>query len=547
MDRWRRYWFVEGGRYTVAVLRVAIAVGVLLSLWRLWGLRPLAAPEGVYRPVGVWMALGHDRPPDELVDTLWVLAWAGTALMLVGRLSRIATAVSFAAAASLAALSFSGNLSWSHQYNVVFLAQLALVGARSGDALSLDALIRRWRGRPPRDVPRGYQWSVRLVLLAVSLMFVGAALHKIGSGQFTLRWALSDNLRHHLLIRFDMSGRARPELVDWLLAESWRYRTAAMLNLVSQLTPLLAILMPWRPLVRALAGAFFVIEVLALGFVMELWNLPWLPLAAVFNDWDRLIALVQRRPHAPAPAAADAPNASGKPGQPPLAARLYVIAFALYLAATSLIPNIDQKLNTFPFTSFPMFAKIRAARPYDQHLPYALAGDHYEAISDRPIDPLIQRWLDYNNRSLHTVRDAGQLRTRLAAVLARAQERYPDAGIHGLRHYVAFFIAPAYPAAPRFERFPIAVTGEILPDGTFRSLLGRLTADGVELRPQHLDASAARLVYFADYRPEPIALGSTRSGDTVAVRIDVSPVYVAAEILGRRWLIAWRQPNWRWK
>jgi hypothetical protein len=550
VSRWRRYWFAEGGRYTAAALRVAIAAGVLLSLWRLWGLRPLAAPGAVYRPVGVWMALGHERPPDELVDALWAIAWAGSTLMLVGLLSRAATAASFLASASLAALSFSGNLAWSHQYNVVFLAHLALVGARSGDALSLDALIRRWRGLPPRDVPRGYQWSVRLVLFAVSLMFVGAALHKIGSGQFTLRWALSDNLRHQLLVRYDMSGIARPALVDWLLEESWRYRTAAMLNLVSQLAPLFAILMPHRPLVRALAGVCFAAEVLALGFVMELWNLPWLPLAAVFVDWDRLIALVRRwrAPGAPAAhaAATDTATDDTVPARPPLAARLFVAAFALYLAATSLIPSIDQKLNTYPFSSFPMFATIRAARPYDQHLPYALAGDHYEAISDQPIDPLIQRWLDYANRNLHTVRNAEQLRTRLAAVLARAQARYPDAGIRGLRHYVAFYIAPPYPAAARFERFPIAVTGELLPDGTFHSLLGRMTANTVELRPQGLDARDARLVYFADYRPEPIELGGARTGDTVAVKLEAGSVYVAAEALGRRWLVAWRRPTWSW-
>jgi hypothetical protein len=535
---WHRYWFAEGGRYTAAVLRAAIAVAVLLSLWRLWGLRPLAAPEGVSRPVGIWMALGRARPPDELVDALWALAWGGTGLMLVGLFSRVATAVSFAAAGALAALSFSGNLSWSHQYNVIFLAHLALVGARSGDALSLDALIRRWRGLPPRDVPRGYQWSVRLVLLAVSLMFVGAALHKIGSGQFTLRWALSDNLRHQLLVRYDLTGIERPELVDWLLGESWRYRTAAVLNLVSQLAPLAAILLPGRPLVRALAGAFFVIEVLALGFVMELWNLHWLPLAAVFVDWDRLIARLGRRP---------IPALDPGAPPPPWRVRIFVIAFVVYDLATSLIPTIDQRLNTYPFTSFPMFAKIRAERPYDQHLPYAVAGDHYEAISDRPITPFIQRWLDYGNRNLHTVQDPDKLRARLAAVLERAQAKFPDAGIRGLRHYVAFYIAPAYPAPARFERFPIAITGELLPDGTFRSLLGRMTPDGVELRPQHLDARGARLVYFASDRPEPIDLAGTRDGDRVKVSLDADPVYVAAEVEGRRWLVAWRRPPWRWE
>jgi len=536
VNRWHRYWFAEGGRYTVAMLRVAIAASVLLSLWRLWQVRPLTAPEEVYRPVGVWMVLGRERPPELLVDALWVLGWAGAGAMLVGLGTRIATAASFAGGVSLAALSFSGNLSWSHQYNVVFLAQLAFLGARGGDALSLDALIRRLRGRPPLDVPRGYQWSVRLVLLAVSLMFIGAALHKIGSGQFTMRWALSDNLRHQLLVRYDMTGIERPPIVDWLLAESWRYRTAALLNIVSQLAPLLAIAFLDRPLLRAFAGVFFVLEILGLGFVMELWNLPWLPLAAVYIDWDRLFALVRRRP-APTPA-------SG--GRPPLPARLFVIAFVLYEATTSLIPGIDQRLNTYPFSSFPMFASIRAARPYDEHMPYAIAGDHYEAIADRPIDPIIQRWFDYSNRNLHTVRDPARLRTRLAAILARAQARYPDAGIRGLRHHVAFFIAPSYPAPARFDRYPIAITGELLPDGTFRSLLGAMTPSSVELRPQNLDATAARLVYFVGDRPEPLALVGARAGNTVTATVDANPIYVAAELDGRRWLVAWRR-TWHWE
>lgn len=548
MGRWDRYWFAPGGRSTVAILRVAVAVSVLLSLWRIWHLPHLAAPEGVYRPVGPWMLLGRTPPPDLLVGALWVLAWTGTLAMLVGLYARAATAVSFAAGMSLAALSFSGNLHWSHQYNVTFIAQLALLGARCGDTLSLDALLRRLRGLPAHDVPRGYQWSVRLVLLAVSLMFVGAAFHKLAAGQFTLRWALSDNLRHQLLVRFDMNGIDRPALVDWLLEDVWHYRTAAVLNLVSQLAPLLAIVFVNRPLVRAFAGVVFVIEVLALGFVMSLWNWPWVLLAAVYVDWDRLIHRVAP-PRAPAAAAATEPAAAAAaaaPARPSRAVRVFVIAFVVYELATSFIPTLDQRLNTYPFTGFPMFSAVRAARPYDEHLPYAVAGDHYELISDLPVEPNVQRWLDYGNRNLHQVRDPAKLRARLAAVLERAKARYPTLGIHGLRHHVAFLVAPAYPAPARLDRHLIALTGEILPDGTFRSMLGKLTRRGVELGPQNLDARAAHLVYFADDRPAPIELGGSRVGDRVDVELTADPVYVAAELDGRRWLVGWRR-TWRWE
>jgi hypothetical protein len=534
VNRWRRYWFAEGGRYSLAAVRIAVAASVLLSLWRLMGDRPLAAPPEVYRPIGLWMLLGEAPPPELLVDALWVLAWCGAAAMLLGLSARPATAVSAVAGIALAALSYSGKLSWSHQYNVVFLANLALLGGRTGDALSLDALLRRRRGLLPRDAPHGYWWSVQLVVLAVSLMFAGAALHKIASGQLTLRWALSDNLRNHLLLRYDMNGLDRPPLVEWLLEEVWRYRAAALLNLVTQLAPLLAIGFPRRPIVRAIAGGFFVLEVLGLGLVMELWNLSWLPLAAVFVDWDRLIALA-RAERAQA-------RAEPAPARPPLGVHLFVIAFVAYETVLSLISGIDQKLNTYPFSSFPMFAAIRAAPPYDQHLPYAVAGDYYEVISDQPIDHEIQGWLDHHNRNLYKVRDPDTLRARLDLVLARAQERYVGSQIRGLRHHVALYIVPAYPEPARLDRHPLAITGELLPDGTFRSLLGRMTATTVELRPQNLDARAARLVAFTGDRPEPRELRGTRTANTFTALGAAlgDPVYVAAEIDGRRWLVAWR-------
>src|SRR4029078_1141163 len=203
------------------------------------------------------MLLGHAVPPDGVVRVLWIAAFSATFLMLIWLWSRASGAARFRAARALASASFSSSAAWSHQYNVVFLAQLAFLGARGGDVLSIDAWIRRRRARPPLDVPRGYQWSIRLVLFAVALMFAGAAFHKILHGHFTLRWALSDNLRHQLLVRYDLAGLPRPAVADWIIDDVWRFRTAAVLNLVSQATPILACVLVRRPIVRALCGGFF--------------------------------------------------------------------------------------------------------------------------------------------------------------------------------------------------------------------------------------------------------------------------------------------------
>ncbi|HSR96697.1 MAG TPA: hypothetical protein VLM79_06570 [Kofleriaceae bacterium] len=509
----------------------------------------IPGPAELYRPIGIWMVFGHLVPPAPVVTCLWVLAIGGSALMFVGLFSRTSTVVSFVASLALTSASFSSSATWSHQYNVVFLAQLAFLGARGGDTLSLDALIRRLRGLPLLDVPRGYQWSVRLVQLAVALMFAGAAFHKILHGHFTLRWALSDNLRHQLLVRYDLAGLPRPAVADWIIDDVWRFRTAAVLNLLSQATPILACVLVRRPLVRALCGGFFVLETIALGLVVNLWNWHWLPLVAVFIDWDRLFALVMRRPVASSPPALApaAPARTSAAGAPPRWARHFVIGFVIYDALTAIIPTLDQRLNTYPFSAFPMFANVRARAPYDEHRSYAVPGDHFVAISDRPLDDHAQRWIDHMNRRLYLVTDPVAFQKRLAAILADIQARFPSFGIHGLRHYLAIFEAPAYPAPARFELHEIAIMGELDASGTFRSVLGALDARGVTLRPQHVDTTGARLVAYTDDRPVPREISAPREGERFLTgTIEGDPLYVVAIVEGTPWLVATRKA-WRWE
>jgi len=542
VKRWQRYWFAEGGRWSAATLRIAIATAVLLTLHRLATLSTvhIPGPPDQYRPIGIWMVFGHLVPPGFVVTALWIVAAGATIGMLLGLCSRTSTAVSFAASLALASASFSSSATWSHQYNVVFLAQLALLGARSGDVLSLDAVIRHYRGLPAQDIPRGYQWSVRLVQFAVALMFAGAAFHKILHGHFTLRWALSDNLRHQLLVRYDLAGLPRPAVAAWIIDDVWRFRTAAVLNLISQAMPILACLFVRRPVIRALCGGFFIVETLALGLVVNLWNLHWLPLVAVFIDWDRLVGFVTRR--GPTTLATPPPGWS-----PPTAASRFVVAFVVYDTLTAIVPTLDQRLNTYPFSGFPMFATVRARAPYDQHLPYAIPGDHFEAISDRPFDEHAQRWVDHMNRRLYLVTDPARFKKRLTTILADMQARFPDLGIHGLRHYVTLFVAPAYPAPAHFEPHQLAVMGELDARGRFRSVLGTLDGDGVTLRPQNVDTAAARLVVYTDDSPVPRELPTTRDGDRFTTgRIDGDPLYVVAIIDGTPWLVAARKA-WRWE
>lgn len=533
--RWARYWFDDGGRFALACVRVGVAIAVLLTLRNIAELpEPLAAPNGVYRPVGIWMLLGASPPPESLIQALWAVAWVATFAMLVGLSSRLAVLASFVTSVALAALIFSAkSASWSHQHNVVFVAQLALIGGRVGDTLSLDAVIRKLRGVAPLNVPRGYQWSLRLCQLAVALMFASAAFFKLAQGQFTLRWALSDNLRHQLMVTFDLSGKSRPAVAEWLLESVWRYRLAALMNFGTQLGPLLAVMFVRRPWIRALAGALFVLEVIALGVVVDLWDLRWLPLVAVFIDWDRLV----RRP---------APPEAPATWRPPRAAWWYVLAFVAYDLLVSFVPRLDTRLNTYPFTAYPMYSTIRARAPYTEHLSYGVPGDRYHSFGGAP-QGLVDYALDHRYRGRYTPRDADALEGQLRMILDRSRTQYTDWQWPALRHSLSLFVAPPYPAPARFEETSIAIIGEITSDGGFRTLLGQWRGTRVVLDPRGVDPADVAFLVYTDDVAEPRRLTATRIDQRTWDLGETGPPvsFLVAVVDGTPWLAAWRR-EWRW-
>jgi uncharacterized membrane protein YphA (DoxX/SURF4 family) len=466
------YWSAPGGRIAAAVVRVAIAIAALVMLDRIHGLPAVSHPEqmaaSIYHPVGILMVF-QSPPPAIVIDVAESLAYAGALAMLIGFFTRAATVAAALGALVVASQAMSYQPSWSHDLNVVLLALIAFLGARGGDALSVDAALRRTHDRPPADA--SYQWSLRLVQLAVGLMFLSACVLKLRSGG--VHWALSDNLRHQLLARYDLTGGIdRPPIVDWLLERSWRYEGAALLNLISQAMPLAAIVFANRPLVRALAALCFVTEVAALYFVMELGNPSWFPLAAVFIDWDRLWAWVMRARRA-------RPTEPSAPVRVPHAAKLFTAVFVVFDLAISFTPGLDQKLRTFPFSRFPMFALMRAKQPYTEHQTYELIAGRIELVTDHPIEPWIQAEIDrdYVYRTLHRESDRDALHARTGVLLDQVRHRYPALAVRGVRVWVTMYQVPAYPAPARLVAHDLGIFGELV-DGTWTTHYLALPATG---------------------------------------------------------------------
>jgi hypothetical protein len=176
-----------------------LSVAVFLNyLWRArfgeWAL----VGDALWQPTPIFELLGLRPVSPDLLQAMGVtckVALAGAAIGLMTRTSCLLAAV----------LTFY-LLGLTHCFGKVNRADaivpvilLILAVARSGDAWSADAVIKRARARgPAHDPPAAeYGWPVRVVwLLAVSVFFAAGMAKLLESG---LSWAFSENLRDILI------------------------------------------------------------------------------------------------------------------------------------------------------------------------------------------------------------------------------------------------------------------------------------------------------------------------------------------------------------
>lgn len=536
--RWSRYWFGADGRYSAAVARIAVALSLLILLHaiRHYGVAP-PAPTGPYRPIGVLLLLPFE-PSSLVVKAMWWAALVAGIALLVGVATRLASIVALAAGLVLGGMFYAYRDHWSHEFNATLLGLLILVGAPTADVWSIDAWRRARRGEAPPP-PRPSIWVGRLVMLTVGLMMASAGFSKLLSGGMSLDWALSDNLRHQILVRFDLGGVPRTALASWILEEPWRWKLAALGNLGAQLAPLVAAFVIRRPWVRAACGLVFATEVAALWFVMGFWDPWWYPLALVFIDGDRVVGWWRAR-RGSADAAVGVVPAAVAPGVPPAHLHTRVLV-ALYVTVSVVIgfwhwPLLDQRLRLHPFSAFPMFASIRAVPPYDQHLPYELLEGQVAVVAAPTATAAeasaLATWAAGRGdaRALVRARTPARIEAALRALRAEA-----PAGLAEVSLELRARRAAPHPAPARFVLDAVATFGTIDAAGHITHRLGRLGRGGGTWVIRDIPAAPA-LAWYANGALTPLMPGS--AADDVAVALPRGPGLVLARVAARWFVVA---------
>ena len=293
-----------------AALRIIVAVACMRVLfgpsWNgspsRWDLqmRSLADRDPAsWDPTSYLQLLMPSAPDLGLVTMLAVAASISAYLTLVGLGTRYATIVLAATMLVLLAMTNSwGKV--NHGYQMLGIALLVLPWARSGDALSLDALIRRMRGRARPGPSWRYRWPTVIVQFGFATMFFFAGLSKlIESG---LAWAFSENMRNMLVAQNGIwrDWDTAHVIVRVAVEHPLLWQSMAAGALAAELAFIAVPFVRDQPWLRRLG------LVTGIGLVMGFWLLMQLPnpvlliLLAVFIDWegvaDRIGRLTHRTP-----------------------------------------------------------------------------------------------------------------------------------------------------------------------------------------------------------------------------------------------------------
>ncbi len=142
--KWNDYWFHKDSHISLGICRIALGVSLL---WAYFTYRQsdykeyllIFGNEDTYVPTGLLSFLGNSIPSPIFLEICSIIAFLATIFVIIGFLTRFSliTALLSNLIIYLITESFDGP-SWSHGYNVVFLATIAFLFSESHQSFSID-------------------------------------------------------------------------------------------------------------------------------------------------------------------------------------------------------------------------------------------------------------------------------------------------------------------------------------------------------------------------------------------------------------------------
>jgi uncharacterized membrane protein YphA (DoxX/SURF4 family) len=290
-------WFGPSDPRVLAICRV-------LLFWYVWPGFSVTNYSGyaqlerwAWYPAGLFEAFSIAPPSASLLAIVSVMSSVSTLLALVGLLYPLAAPL--AALSSFVLLGLPQNFGKvDHSENLLVLALLVFSFARAADAWSVDAWLRRWRGRSASGAttarahamqPSGhYTWPRRFLLLLIVTMYGAAGASKLLHSGWA--WALSDSFRW-LLLRHHFTHHPPTQLGVWIANYPMLCHGFALGALLTELLCPLSLLS--RSFSRVLIPALFVLQG-TIWLVLGVHFRAMFPVFYCLLPWPALLVLLER-------------------------------------------------------------------------------------------------------------------------------------------------------------------------------------------------------------------------------------------------------------
>lgn len=247
-----------------------------------------------FRPVYLFRRFGWKPIDGATVDWMQVVWFASLVTSAVGLLTNLSVAVALCLGAYLLGLPSSfGKI--GHGDGCLIITMFLLLISRCGDALSLDAWIKK-RGHPSSAAPSGeFHWPIVAVRVLLAVIFCAAGFTKlVNSG---LAWVFSDHLQ--ILI---MQHRYGLKDVPWPAAATFLAERPGVCRLIAGGSLLLEIGFPAALFVRGWPRAAIVLSALLMqvmiGLLMGVYFFQFLLLYLFWLPWERWFSPVPPPPGA---------------------------------------------------------------------------------------------------------------------------------------------------------------------------------------------------------------------------------------------------------
>jgi hypothetical protein len=310
VDRWSAYWFPTTTTLPLALTRIGMVAAQLF--WFFPSLeRPLnllrknpdfLEPQLFIRAVAAVVPRHTLFTPSGLTALYWMTAVAGLAA-LVGLCTRVSLFL-FALGTWILIAHLYSYADVHHEAALFCIVLMCLAFAPSGGRLSLDALIRRRRGRDASDLTDTAMWPIRLAHVLLAITYLSAGATKLIDGGPA--WLNGYTLQSYIFA--DAVPRGFP-LGIWLAQHHTLCIALSVFTVAFESSFILSLFLPWTAPAFFLTGILFHVglyEAAGHDFFQHIVMLALL-LVVVTPDWlrawwirPRALRLVRRRPLAPA-------------------------------------------------------------------------------------------------------------------------------------------------------------------------------------------------------------------------------------------------------